>query len=291
MILVTTPTGNIGSRVVLQLLAANKPVRVIARDPNKLSADVRSRVDVVQGATDDEAVLRKAFDGADSLFWVVPPSFTMSSANYYTDFTAPLARILPGSGIQRVVDVSGIGRKYSGPAGIVTGSLEKELQLEATGVACRALWCPGFMENFLQQLQPLKSQGAFYLPTPPDMKSPLVATQDIGDVAARLLADTSWTGTGGVAVLGPENLSPNDMAAILTDVLGKPIRYQPLPLDAYQAQLLQHGASETFATGLTAMYAAKNNGMDLTEARTPDNTTPTTFRQWAEQSLKPAFLA
>ena len=81
------------------------------------------------------------------------------------------------------------------------------------------------------------------------------------------------------------------MAATLTEVLGTPIKYQPVPLEGYKAQLMQHGASPAFAEGLTAMYAAKNNGMDLTEPRTAENTTPTTFRQWAEQVFKPAFQA
>lgn len=73
MIVVTTPTGQIGSQVVQNLLAANQQVRVIVRDPAKLAAEVRSKVDAVQGSSDDESVLSKAFEGAESLFWVVPP--------------------------------------------------------------------------------------------------------------------------------------------------------------------------------------------------------------------------
>jgi uncharacterized protein YbjT (DUF2867 family) len=49
MIVVTTPTGNIGSQVVKHLLAANEAVRVIVRDPAKLAPEVQGSVDVVQG--------------------------------------------------------------------------------------------------------------------------------------------------------------------------------------------------------------------------------------------------
>jgi uncharacterized protein YbjT (DUF2867 family) len=45
MILITTPTGNIGSQLVKQLLAANQPVRVIVRDPAKLPPEVRAKVE------------------------------------------------------------------------------------------------------------------------------------------------------------------------------------------------------------------------------------------------------
>lgn len=76
----------------------------------------------------------------------------------------------------------------------------------------------------------------------------------------------------------------------MTDVLGKPIRFQSIPDEAYKAQLMKFGASENFAQRLVDMHAAKDNGLDSAEPRTAENTTPTTFRQWCEEVLKPAFL-
>jgi uncharacterized protein YbjT (DUF2867 family) len=155
----------------------------------------------------------------------------------------------------------------------------------------RALWCPGFMENLLRQVPRLKEQGMFSGLSRPDVKAPQVATRDIAASAAKLLLDRSWTGQGGLAVLGPENLSINDMAAIMTEVLGKPIRYQTVPAEAYKAQPMARGASEAVAQGLVEMYAAKDNGQDNHESRTAENTTPTTFRQWCNEVLKPAVFS
>ncbi len=56
------------------------------------------------------------------------------------------------------------------------------------------------------------------------------------------------------------------------------------------AQLLAHGMSEAFADGLTEMFEAKAKGLDNAAARTPESTTPTTFRRWAERYLRPAVL-
>jgi len=117
-----------------------------------------------------------------------------------------------------------------------------------------------------------------------------VATRDIASSGAKLLLDRSWTAQGGQAVLGPEDLSFDDMAAIMTDVLQRPIRFQPVPGEAYKAQLMNFGASEAFAQGLVDMHVAKDNGLDSAEPRTPENTTPTSFRQWCEEVLKPAYL-
>jgi uncharacterized protein YbjT (DUF2867 family) len=103
------------------------------------------------------------------------------------------------------------------------------------------------------------------------------------------LTDHSWTGPGGLAVLGPEDLSLNDIATITSEVLGRPIRYEQIPTEAYKAQLLRYGASEDFAQGLIDMYEAKDRGLDNSEPRTPETSTPTTYRQWCTEVLKPAF--
>src|SRR5882757_1069336 len=100
----------------------------------------------------------------------------------------------------------------------------------------------------------------FFFPSRPDVKAPLVATRDIAEIGARLLLDHSWTGQGGLAVLGPEDLSFDDMAAILPDVLGRPIRFQSVPGEAFKAQLMKVGASEEFAQSLVELYAARDNG-------------------------------
>jgi uncharacterized protein YbjT (DUF2867 family) len=291
MIVVTTPTGNIGSQLVRNLLAANESVRVIARDPSRLAAEVRANVEVVQGLSGDEGVLRRALAGAESLFLVVPPSFTTDDATaYYLRFTRPVCGAIKSQGVKRVVTVSGIGRRVPVNAGPVTAAFAKDVEIESTGVDFRALWCPGFMENMLRQIHSLKQEGMFFFPNRAGVKAPHVATRDIAGSAAKLLRDRSWTGQGGVAVLGPEDLSLNDMAGIMTDVLGKPIRFHSTPGQEYKAQLIKLGASESFAQGLLDMHAAKDNGLDNTEPRTPENTTPTKFRQWCEEILKPAFL-
>ncbi len=292
MIVVTTPTGNIGSKIIQPLLDAGEAVRVIVRDPAKLAPELEGKVEVVPGSTDDEAVLSRAFEGADSVFWVVPPSFVdKGDAEYYLRFTRPACAAIQSQNVKRVVAVSALGREADADAGPVSAAWAMEAEIEKTGVDFRALWCPGFMENLLGQVEPLKHQGMFFATFPPDFKTRFVATRDIASSAVRLLLDPAWTGQGGLAVLGPEDLSQNDMAAIMTAQLAKPIRYQQISGEALKAQLVQHGANEVLAQGLANMYAAKAAGLDNAAPRTPENTTPTSFKQWCEEVLKPAFLS
>ncbi len=73
MIVVTTPTGQIGSQLVRQLLDQDQEVRVIVRDISRLDDTVRERAETVEGSHDDAAVLDKALPGAEAMFWLVPP--------------------------------------------------------------------------------------------------------------------------------------------------------------------------------------------------------------------------
>jgi NAD(P)H dehydrogenase (quinone) len=73
-IVVTTPTGNVGSRVVRLLLQAGVRPTLLMRHPDKLDAETAAHVDVVQAdqlVADD--VLR-ATEGADAMYWVDPPA-------------------------------------------------------------------------------------------------------------------------------------------------------------------------------------------------------------------------
>jgi uncharacterized protein YbjT (DUF2867 family) len=131
----------------------------------------------------------------------------------------------------------------------------------------------------------------FFSPSNPDIKKPQVATRDVDAMGDKFLLDRTWTGQGGGAVLGSEDLSFNEMAAIMSDVLRKTIRFQQIPADAHKAQLIQYGANEVFAQGIVEMLIAKDNGLDNAEPRTAQNTPPTSFHQWCEEVLKPAVLS
>ncbi len=294
MIVVTTPTGRIGARLAQDLLEAGEALRLIVRDASRLPREVRDRVEVVEGSHGDAAVVDRAFEGADALFWVVPPNPKASSLEAaYLDFSRAACAAVKRRGVGHVVDVSALGAdsRWRDHAGLATAAFDMDDMFAATGAAHRVLAMPSFMDNLLMQSQPLREQGMFFGPVDADRKSPTCATRDIASAAARLLIDRSWGGQGAVPVLGPEDLSPNGMAAIMSDVLGKPVRYQQVPFDAFEAQLAGQGMSDAFVRGFVEMMRAKAEGMDTAQPRTPEGTTPTTFRQWCEEELKPALNA
>ena len=111
MIALTTPTGKIGSQVLKALLDADASVRVVARDPAKLAPEVRAKVEVIQGSMDDEEVLMRTFEGAESVCHVVAPSFAANDVmEAYLRFAWPASRAIQSLGVKRVVAVSVLGR-------------------------------------------------------------------------------------------------------------------------------------------------------------------------------------
>jgi uncharacterized protein YbjT (DUF2867 family) len=293
MIIVTTPTGAIGHQVLEGVLHSEELIRVIARDPLRLPPQVRGRIDVVQGSHSDTAVVNKAFPGADAVFWLVPPdprATTVDAA--YLDFTRPACAAFKTHGVKRVVGISALGRgtPAGAHAGLVTASLKMDDLIASAGVHYRAVTNPSFMDNLLRQVELIRDQGLFSLPISGDLKQPSACTCDIAATATRLLLDRSWSGVGSVPVLGPEDLSYNDMAAIMSEVLGKPVRFQEMPGETFKARLLQRGMSEAMAQANLDMWDAYNHGLDTAEPRTPQSTTPTSFRQWCEDVLKPRVM-
>jgi uncharacterized protein YbjT (DUF2867 family) len=293
MIVITAPTGDIGHQVLENVLRGGEPIRVIARDPSALPAQIRARVEVVKGSHGDIDVVNQAFEGADAVFWLTPPDPRAKSVEAaYVDFTRPACAAIKSRGVKRVVDITALGRgtAVAGTAGYVTASLAMDDLIASTGVNFRAVTNPSFMDNILMQLEPIKTKGMFFSPIDGDRKLPACATRDIAVTAAKLLLDRSWSGQGHVAVLGPEDLSFNDMARIMSEALGKQVRFQQIPFEAYKSRFIELGMSDAMALGMTDMARAKNEGLDNAEARTPENTTPTSFRQWSEEVLKPALL-
>ncbi|MEV3923817.1 NAD(P)H-binding protein [Actinomadura coerulea] len=296
MIVITAPTGNIGHQVVDNVLAAGEPVRVIARDPAKLPADVRERVEVVQGSHGDARVVARAFEGADALFWLLPSDPRAADAEEsFLGFTRPAAEAVRSLGVKRVVDVSALGRgtPQAGRAGHVTASLAMDDLIAGTGVAFRALAAAGFMDNVLRQAATIKERGLFFDVISPDRELRLVAARDIAAVAARLLLDATWTGQEEIPLLGPENLSYDDMAAVISESLGTSVRYRRISADALADRLTARGMSGAMVQSMLDMLAAKEDGLDDAIVRTPRHAvdTPTTFRQWCDEVLKPAVRA
>ena len=294
MILITAPTSTIGSQLVTDLLEAGAPLRLLARHPEQIAPAVRDRGELVSGSHGDAAVIDRALDGVDTVFWL-PPNLPQAAAveDSFAGFARPAIAAFRRHGVARVVGISALGRgtPQAAHAGPVTATLALDDEIASSGVAYRALTCPSLMHNLLNHVGSIREQGAFFMTADPDLAVPTVASRDVAAVAARLLLDDAWSGAGEVPCLGPEALSPDDWARIISDVLGRAVRYQQITRAALTQRLIGFGWSEAMAQAMADMFDAKNDGLDNAAPRTPAATTPTSFRQWCEEVLEPVVAA
>lgn len=292
MIVITAPTGNIGRRLLPLLVEHGEELRVVVRDPARLPKAVRERVEVITGSHGDAATVERAFAGADAVFWLVPPDASTTPEETFSGFTRPAARAFAACGVGHVVGVSALGRgtPQAAQAGLVTASLAMDDLIAGSGVAYRALACPSFFENLLEEADSICEDGVFTDTVAADRPAPLVAVADVAAAAAGLLLDRSWIGVGSVPVPGPQDLSPDDLARIMSEELGRPVRYRRQSLDELRSALLGYGLNAAFVEGVVDMKRAKDQGLDAGFDRST-RAGATGFARWCAETLRPAVLA
>ncbi len=287
MIVITTPTGTIGSAVAESLHAAGAPLRLVARDPSRLPDALREDAEIVVGSHADPAVLEVALRGADALFMLVPPDFKAPDVTgHYLGFARPVAEAVRAHGVPRLVAVSSLGRGFPGPAGLLSAAWAMDELLESSGAAYRSLQPPFFMENLLHQVGLLRDQGIFVLTAAPDAPLAAVATIDVARAAVGFLADSTWGGQEDVAVREPVDHTPREMAQILSDALRQPVTYRQATIGEYRAQYESLGASPAIVDGMVEMARAQAAGVYPPARAGRDGTT---FSDWCTSVLAHAW--
>jgi uncharacterized protein YbjT (DUF2867 family) len=286
-IIINTPTGKIGSRVTEKLLAARAKLTLLVRNPEKLDNSARNQTTVYQGSLLDTVFVQRATKGSQAMFWVTPSNFAVSDVlAWYQQFGEVAAQVVQANQIPYLVNISSGGGQVT-EAGPVSALHEVERIFNRTATKVLHLRCGYFMENFLMQLQSMWQDGCLYFPVVGNIPIPMIATRDIADVAATKLLERSWTAQSNLALHGPADLSFEEAANILGDVIGKPIRHVHVTAEQCIKALQMRGASANFAHQYVLMFKALSQGNYAAEPRTQETTTPTTLKQWAEEVMVP----
>ncbi|MBB3644328.1 uncharacterized protein YbjT (DUF2867 family) [Rhizobium sp. BK619] len=219
-ILVIGGTGRVGRHVVGQLVSRNAKVRVLTRDASK--ADFPIEVEVVQGQILDLASLRNAFKGVRTLFLlnaVTGDEFTQAI------ITLNIAR---EAGVERVVYLSVIhaDRFVNVPHFAVKSGAEQ--MLKAMDFSATILRPSYFIDNEVVIKDVVLNHGVYPMPIGGKGVA-MVDARDIAEVAAiELVRRDRAPGKSQVEtvnLVGPDTLTGEGIAAIWTDVLGRPIVY------------------------------------------------------------------
>ncbi len=244
MYAITGITGQVGGALARALLAANQPVRAVVRDADKGDAWIAKGCEVALATMEDAAAMTAAFKGADGVF-ILPPSEFDPAPGFPEALTviAAVKRALEAARPKKVVCLSTIGAQATQPNLLTQRTLmEQELGKLAIPVTfLRPAW---FMENFAWDVGSARDNGviASFL-QPLDKAISMIATADIGSVAAKLMQE-DWKGTRIVELESAQRYSPNAVAATFAKILGHPVSAEAVPRETWGALFKSQGMKD-----------------------------------------------
>jgi uncharacterized protein YbjT (DUF2867 family) len=246
--------------VVETLLGKKQSVRVVVRSAEKGTGWKAKGVDVAVASLDDVSAMTKAFEGATGVYLLVPPNYGAEA--WLADQRLRMdraAEAVQKSGVEHVVFLSSVGGHLHGETGPIRAASHGEYALGCHAKRVTILRPCYFMDNWAPVIGAAKAQGVLPTFIAPQAKIPMISTKDIGRIGAEHLMARGW-GKQIVEMAGPEEYSPDDVAAALGQLLGKKVTTQHAPLSAVVPTFKSFGFSDEAARLFEEMYTAFSKG-------------------------------
>jgi NAD(P)H dehydrogenase (quinone) len=244
MYAVTGITGKVGGVVARTLLAADQSVRAVVRDLEKGRSWTGKGCQIAIAEMEDAEALSEAFKEVDGVFILPPPVFDPSPG--FPEASAVITAVataLEAARPRKVVCLSTIGAQATRPNLLTQRTLmEKELSRLTIPVAfLRPAW---FMENFAWDITSARDTGviASFL-QPLDKPFPMIATADVGRVAAELLLE-DWEGCRVVELEVAHRITPDEIAATFARILAHPVRAEAVPRETWYSLFKSQGMKD-----------------------------------------------
>ncbi len=249
-VLVTGASGNVGGAVVRSLIAAGIHVRAAGTTPAALER-MFPGVDVVHLDFHTPSTFGPALDGVGGLFLLRPPRIATvgPTLNALVDVAAQV-------GVDHVVFSSVTGADTNR----VVPHHRVETHLQASGLSWTILR-PGFFAQNLADAyrSDILGDNRIYLSAGRGRVA-FIDVRDVGDVAATIFANPAAHRSAGYTLTGSQAVDFEEVAAVLTRELGRPIRYQPASVLAYVRHLKRQGLPNTLVLVQTILHTGLRRG-------------------------------
>lgn len=258
---ITGASGRTGSAAAQALLDRGLPVRVVLRDPAKAVIWRERGAEVVIADLADVDALTVALSGTSGAYIVSPQHYGRDDLFERAIVMAETVEAaVRRAAVPRVVALSSVGVGEDHNTGWIAMNRSLEQALGRLPMAVAFLRAAYFMENWTPMVQHATSEGILrsFL-APPRRSIPMVATSDIGSIAASVLQQ-EWQGQRIIDLAGPAEYSPMDVASCLSDQLGRAIDAISVPEGEWPAALAGIGFSEAALAGFIEMTRGLNNG-------------------------------
>ena len=258
MILVTGATGLSGTQIVRRLSAEGVPVRALVRSPAKAAElALLPNVEVVEGDMGRPGTLATAVRGIDRAMLI------SSSDPMMQNVQTNLIDAARTAGVRHIVKLSGIMPELDSPFRFARMHGQIERSLEESGMAFTHLRAGEFMTAYFRQVPSIVAKGALFLPLE-DARIASIDVADVVEVAVKVL-----TGPGHEGMTYPPDRAgsadhASEVAARLSAVTGKPVRYVDIPPEDATRARLAAGMSPYMAEALDELFAERRRGKEST---------------------------
>ncbi|MBC8067725.1 MAG: NmrA family NAD(P)-binding protein [Deltaproteobacteria bacterium] len=256
---ITGVSGRTGAVAANTLLDQGQRVRVVVREQSKAATFAARGAEVAVADLGDPVGLARAFEGASGAYVLIPPD--LATADYRAHqqrISRSIVDAASRANLPHLVLLSSIAAERERGNGPIAGLHELENMLRALPETHSTfIRAAAFMENYATSLGMLE-QGVLPSFTPAALAYEMIATVDIGKLAAAVLLEGARETS--VIELGGGTYSPDDAAAALSDVLGRPIRVAEAPLEAVVPTLTGFGMQPQLAGLYLEMTTAISRG-------------------------------
>ncbi len=261
-IIVTGSLGNISKPLTQELVQKGHTVTVISSKAEKQKDIEALGATAAIGSVEDADFLASTFSGADAVYAMTPPNFSVPDPRaYYRSIGNSYAQAIQRAGLKRVVHLSSIGAHLDKGTGPILGAHDVEGILnELPEVAITHLRPAYFYTNLLNFADMIKGQGFIGANYGGDDKILMVAPTDIAAVAAEELTTPS-TGQN-VRYVASGEYTANEAAHILGAAIGKPdLQWMTFTDEQMQSGMEQHGLPAEIAALFVEMGASIHSGL------------------------------
>jgi uncharacterized protein YbjT (DUF2867 family) len=266
-ITLTGSLGHISKPLTETLVQKGHTVTVISSKPGKQKEIEALGATAAIGSVDDADFLTATFTSADAVYTMVPPAVNLTDPNL--DLMAAVSKIaynfkqaIQQSGVKRVVHLSSIGAHTDKGNGILAFHYNAEniLRELPDGVSIKFMRPVGFYYNLFAFIQTIKTQGAIISNYGGDDKDPWVSPLDIAAVIAEEM-EKPFDGRT-IRYITSDELSPNEVAGILGEAIGKPgLKWTAIPDEQMLNGMITSGMNPNIAKGFVEMNASRHNGV------------------------------
>ena len=261
MFVITGANGQTGSVAMRRLLAGGHRVRAIVRRPEQCAAWREAGAEAVVADLGDSHAMAACFDKSQGAYLINPPAYAEPDLfEHATRVHTALIAAAEAAGVAHVVALSSVGAQHDSDTGNILTTRDLEVRLAASSLRTTVLRAANFIENWGWSLDALAVGNV--LPSmfaPVERALPMVSARDVGRVAAELLIAGSAAAPL-VELHGPQDVSPNDVAAVLARRLGRPIAALATPEAEWPTVFRARGFSESAVTAFCEMYRGFNEG-------------------------------